>query len=93
MIMDVLLCFWASVARELGKQPGWARGWARMIVPVLADERDDAWWLARERRASRRRKGNGWNPDAAANHWGIHEHQLDECFGPRQAPSLRARER
>ena len=81
-IMDVLLCFWASLARELDKPPGWARGWARMIVPVLADARDDAWWLARERRASRRRKGNGWNPDAAANHWGIHEHQLDECFGP-----------
>ncbi len=25
MIIDVLLCFWASVARELGMQPGWAR--------------------------------------------------------------------
>src|SRR4051794_23813377 len=81
-IMDVLLCFWASLARELDKPPGWARGWACMIVPVLADARDDAWWLARERRASRRRKGNGWKPDAAAKHWGIREHQLDECFGP-----------
>ena len=81
MIVDVLLCFWASVARELGMQPGWARAWASIIVPVLADEHDDRWWLARERRALRRRKGCGWKPDAVAEHWLIREWELIACFG------------
>ena len=73
MIADVLLCFWASVARELGRQPGWARAWAWDPRPALAAEHDDRWWLARERRALRRRKGCGWKPDAVAEHWLIRE--------------------
>jgi hypothetical protein len=81
MIMDVLLCFWASVARELGMQPSWARTWAWIIVPVLAAEHDDRWWLARERRALRRRKGCGWKPDDVARHWLIRERELIACFG------------
>ena len=81
MIVDVLLCFWASVARELSMQPGWARTWAWIVVPVLADEHDDSWWLARERRALRRRKGCGWKPDAVAEHWLIREYELIACFG------------
>src|SRR4051794_10663580 len=81
MIVDVLLCFWAPLARELDKPPGWARAWAWMVVPVLAAERDDAWWFARERQASRRRKGDGWKPDAVAERWLIREWELIACFG------------
>ena len=79
MIADVLLCFWASVARELGMQPGWARTWAGIIVPVLAAEHDDRWWLARERRALRRRKGCGYADERHT--CVIREYELIACFG------------
>ena len=92
MIVDVLLCFWASVARELGRQPGWARAWASIIVPVLAAEHDDRWWLARERRALRRRKGCGWTPGRCRGALAHPRVGADRMLWRGPSPSLRARQ-